>query len=95
MHLGGVVARQVTLVILGHSQNNMLMYYINARTFFELPEKDWLKMQEELDVEPREPTLFPVFSIRGAYFLEKISTTPVYRHCGRVIYRFLSFSGHQ
>jgi hypothetical protein len=37
------------------------MYYINARTFFELPEKDWLKMQEELAVEPREPTLFPDF----------------------------------
>jgi IS4 transposase len=41
---------------------DMLMYYINARTFFELPEKDWLKMQEELAVEPREPTLFPDFS---------------------------------
>ena len=40
---------------------DMLMYYINARTFFELPEKDWLKMQEELAVEPREPTLFPGF----------------------------------
>ena len=40
---------------------DMLMYYINARTFFELPEKDWIKMQEELAVEPREPTLFPDF----------------------------------
>jgi len=35
------------------------MYYINVRTFFELHEKDWLKMHEELAVEPREPILLP------------------------------------
>ena len=40
---------------------DMLMYYVNAYTFFELPEKDWLKIQNELDEEPREPTLFPDF----------------------------------
>ena len=38
---------------------NMLMYYINVYTFFEEPEKDWLKIQQELEIEPREPTLFP------------------------------------
>ena len=38
---------------------NMLMYYINVYTFFEEPEKDWLKIQEELEIQPREPTLFP------------------------------------
>lgn len=37
----------------------MLMYYINVYTFFEEPEKDWLKMQQELEIQPREPTLFP------------------------------------
>ena len=38
---------------------NMLMYYINVYTFFEEPEKDWLKMQQGLEIQPREPTLFP------------------------------------
>lgn len=38
---------------------NMLMYYINVYTFFEEPEMDWLKIQEELEIQPREPTLFP------------------------------------
>ena len=38
---------------------NMLMYYINVYTFFEEPEKDWLKIKEELEIQPREPTLFP------------------------------------
>ena len=41
---------------------NMLMYYVNVYTFFEEPEKDWLKIREELEIEPREPTLFPEFS---------------------------------
>ena len=40
---------------------NMLMYYVNVYTFFEEPEKDWLKIREELEIEPREPTLFPEF----------------------------------
>ena len=38
---------------------NMLMYYVNVYTFFEEPEKDWIKVQEEFETEPREPTLFP------------------------------------
>ena len=38
---------------------NMLMYYVNVYSFFEEPEKDWLKIQQELEIEPREPTLFP------------------------------------
>ena len=40
---------------------DMLMYYVNAYTFFELPEKDWLKIQNELAEEPPEPILFPDF----------------------------------
>ena len=40
---------------------NMLMYYVNVYTFFEEPEKDWLKLQENLVFEPPEPSLFPEF----------------------------------
>ena len=38
---------------------NMLMYYVNVYTFFEEPEKDWLKLQENLVFEPPELSLFP------------------------------------
>ena len=68
---------------------NMLMYYINVYTFFEEPEKDWLKMQEELENSKsshENPPFSLSSSIEGAYFLEKTSATPVDRHCGRVIY---------
>lgn len=36
----------------------MLMYYVNPYTFFECPEKDWLKIQAESGTSPPEPTLF-------------------------------------
>ena len=38
---------------------NMLMYYVNVYTFFEEPEKDWLKLQENRVFEPPELSLFP------------------------------------
>jgi hypothetical protein len=34
------------------------MYYVNPYSFFEAPEKDWLKIGEETEVSPPEPTLF-------------------------------------
>jgi hypothetical protein len=37
------------------------MYYVNVYTFFEEPEKDWLKLQENLVFEPPELSLFPEF----------------------------------
>ena len=36
----------------------MLMYYVNCYTFFEHPEKDWLKIVEAGSPPPDEPTLF-------------------------------------
>lgn len=36
----------------------MLMYYVNPYTFFECPEKDWLKILAESGTSPLEPTLF-------------------------------------
>lgn len=36
----------------------MLMYYINCYTFFEQPEKDWLKILEAEYPPPDQPTLF-------------------------------------
>ena len=36
----------------------MLMYYVNCYTFFEEPEKDWLKLLKELEEGPPELTLF-------------------------------------
>lgn len=36
----------------------MLMYYVNPYTFFESPEKDWLKILAESGTSPPEPTLF-------------------------------------
>lgn len=36
----------------------MLMYYVNCYTFFEHPDKDWLKILEKHDTLPDEPTLF-------------------------------------
>ncbi len=36
----------------------MLMYYVNCYTFFEHPDKDWLKILEKYDPVPDEPTLF-------------------------------------
>ena len=36
----------------------MLMYYVNPYSFFEAPEKDWLKLLEETETSPPEPTLF-------------------------------------
>ena len=36
----------------------MLMYYVNCYTFFESPEKDWVKMLEEVKEQPPEPSLF-------------------------------------
>ena len=36
----------------------MLMYYVNPYSFFEALEKDWLKIVEETEVSPPEPTLF-------------------------------------
>lgn len=36
----------------------MLMYYVNPYSFFEAPEKDWLKLLEETEESPPEPTLF-------------------------------------
>ncbi len=36
----------------------MLMYYVNCYTFFEQPEKDWLKILEINNPPPEEPTLF-------------------------------------
>ena len=73
---------------------NMLMYNVNVYTFFEEPDKDLLKLQENLVFEPPKSSLSLSFSIRGAYFFKKTCATPVYRHCGRVHYRFLTFSGH-
>ena len=36
----------------------MLMYYVNSYTFFEQPEKDWLKILEMDNPPPEERTLF-------------------------------------
>ena len=36
----------------------MQMYYVNPYTFFECPEKDWLKILAESGTSPPEPTLF-------------------------------------
>ena len=36
----------------------MLMYYVNPYTFFECPEKDWLKILAESGTSQPEPTLF-------------------------------------
>lgn len=36
----------------------MLMYYVNCYTFFEHPDKEWLKILEKYDPVPDEPTLF-------------------------------------
>ena len=36
----------------------MLMYYVNCYTFFEQPEKDWLKIVEADSPPPDGPTLF-------------------------------------
>ena len=36
----------------------MLMYYVNPYSFFEAPEKDWLKILQETETSPPEPTLF-------------------------------------
>jgi hypothetical protein len=36
----------------------MLMYYVNPYSFFEAPEKDWLKLLEETETSPPEPTFF-------------------------------------
>ena len=36
----------------------MLMYYVNCYTFFEHPDKDWLKILEKHDTLHDEPTLF-------------------------------------
>jgi hypothetical protein len=36
----------------------MLMYYVNCYTFFEQPEKDWLKILEMDYPPPDEKTLF-------------------------------------
>lgn len=42
----------------------MLMYYVNFYSFFEEPDKDWLKVLNEMQAKPPEPTLFD----SGAYF---------------------------
>ena len=36
----------------------MLMYYIDCYSFFEHPEKDWLKVLDTHDNSPAEPSLF-------------------------------------
>ena len=36
----------------------MLMYYVNAYTFLEEPEKDWAKVLQNTEPPPREPSLF-------------------------------------
>ncbi|MBR2882335.1 MAG: transposase, partial [Prevotella sp.] len=36
----------------------MLMYYVNCYTFFEQPERDWLKIIEMDNPQPDEPALF-------------------------------------
>ena len=36
----------------------MFMYYVNCYTFFEQPEKDWLKILEMDNPPPEERTLF-------------------------------------
>ncbi len=36
----------------------MLMYYIDCYSFFEHPEKDWLKLLDTHDTPPAEPSLF-------------------------------------
>ena len=36
----------------------MLMYYVNCYTFFEQPEKDWLKILETDNPPPGEQSLF-------------------------------------
>ena len=36
----------------------MLMYYVNCYTFFEEPEKDWLKVIGQAEPPPLEPSLF-------------------------------------
>ena len=36
----------------------MLMYYVNCYTFFEQPEKDWLKILEAAPPPTGEQTLF-------------------------------------
>ena len=36
----------------------MLMYYIDCYSFFEHPEKDWLKLLDTHDPPPAEPSLF-------------------------------------
>ena len=34
------------------------MYYVNPYSFFEAPEKDWMKLLEDTETSPPEPTLF-------------------------------------
>ena len=70
----------------------MLMYYVNCYTFFEELEKDWATIMQETEPPPREPSFFDG---GGAYSFKKSSATPVYRHCGRVIYAISTFSGQQ
>ena len=36
----------------------MLMYYVNCYTFFEQPEQDWLKILQNENPPPDEPSLF-------------------------------------
>ena len=36
----------------------MLIYYIDCYSFFEHPEKDWLKILDTHDNPPAEPSLF-------------------------------------
>ena len=33
--------------------------------------------------------------MEGTCFLKYVSTMPIYRHCGPILYRFSIFSGHQ
>ena len=64
------------------------MYYVNCYTFFEQPERDWLKIIEMDNPQPSEPTLFDYM----AYFSKKIRNTCV-SALRKIIRENLSFSG--
>jgi len=55
-----------------------LMYYIDLYLFCENPEKTWLRIINQFNISPPEPTLFDY----GAYFLKEHSEPPFYRRFG-------------
>ena len=56
----------------------MLMNYIDCYSFFEHPEKDWLKILDTHDNPP--PNLHSL--TKGAYYSKKEFATPIDGRCG-------------